>query len=362
VSAAIGKSGVARATPLATATLILAANAPDIDVFSYVRGEYFALAFRRGITHGWPALLILPFVVTGLMLFYDRVVRRRRNAEAIPARAGPLLALSMLGVLTHPALDWMNTYGMRWGLPFSDAWTYGDALFIIDPWIWLVLGGAVFLVSSRSAGGIAVWTLLSALASLVVLTFEFGAATKWIWAGGLVVIAALRLRRGSSSADRRLPIASLAIVAVYISTMVSADLVARSQVRSSAESMGLRVQDVMVAPSPANPFRTEVEVITDEGFVPGVHHWIGSTRVELHPEHIVPLLEGPVGVPVAELERIAALAQLEPEVARYLVWSRYPYVWIEPEGTGWWVQVSDARYDGRSGTDGMSALRVRIRD
>ena len=102
--------------------------------------------------------------------------------------------------------------------------------------------------------------------------------------------------------------------------------------------------------------------MTDGGFVPGTHRWTGSPRVELHPENIVPLLEGPVGVPVAELERIAALGRLDPEVVRYLVWSRYPYVRIELEGTGWWVRFSDARYDGRSGTGGLSGLRVRIRD
>jgi len=96
--------------------------------------------------------------------------------------------------------------------------------------------------------------------------------------------------------------------------------------------------------------------------VPGVHRWIGSPRVELHPEDIVPLLEGPAGVPLAELERIASLARLEPEVARYLAWSRYPYVRIEAEGTGWWVQFSDARYDRRAGSGGLSGLRVRIRD
>ena len=362
MGAAIGKGGAERVTPLATATLVLAANAPDIDVFSYVRGEYFALSFRRGITHGLPALLVLPFVVVGLVLLYDRAVRRRRNGGAEPAQALPLLALSMVGVLTHPALDWMNTYGMRWGLPFGEAWTYGDSLFIIDPWIWLVLGGAVFLASSRSAAGLAMWALLFTLASLVVLAFPLGILAKSIWAGGLVTIATLRLRRGTSPAPHRLPATSLAIVIVYIMTMIGADLAARHQVRVAAESAGLAFQDVMVAPLPANPFSAEVEVITDSGFVPGVHRWMESPRVELYPEDIVPLIEGPVGVPVAELERIAALARLEPDVARYLEWSRYPYVRIEPEGTSWWVQFRDARYDGRPGTGGLSGLRVQIRD
>ena len=349
-------------TPLATATLVLAANAPDIDVFSYVRGEYFALSFRRGITHGWPALLLLAFVVTGLVLCYDWAVRLRRNPEAEPARARPLLALSLVGVLTHPALDWMNTYGMRWGLPFGDAWTYGDSLFIVDPWIWLVLGGAVFLASSPAVAGLVAWALMAALASLVVLVLPFGIVAKSIWLSGLVMVAALRFRRGASPPLRRLPATSLAITVVYIVAMVGAALVARRQVRVAAESAGLLVTDVMVAPSPANPFSADVEVVTDAGFVPGVHRWIGSPRVQLRPEDIVPLIAGPVGVPVAELERIAALARLEPDVADYLAWSRYPYVRIEAEGTGWWVQFSDARYDGRAGSGGLSGLRVRIPD
>ncbi len=349
-------------TPLATVTLVLAANAPDIDVFSYMRGEYFALAFRRGITHGWPALLVLPFLVTGLVLLYDLAVRRRLKPGAAPARARPLLVLSLVGVLTHPALDWMNTYGMRWALPFGDAWTYGDSLFIVDPWIWLVLGGAVFLAASPSVAGLAAWALLSALASSVVLVLPFGPVAKAIWFGGLVLIAVLRFRRGTSPALRRLPTPSLAIAVVYIMTMIGADLAARRQVRAAAESAGLQATDVMVAPSPANPFSSDVEVMTDVGFVPGLHRWIGSPRVQLHPEDIVPLIEGPVGVSVAELERIAALARLEPDVAHYLAWSRYPYVRIEADGTGWWVQFSDARYDGAAGSGGLSGLRVRILD
>jgi inner membrane protein len=123
VGAAISKAGGERITPLATATLVIAANAPDIDVLSYFGGEYFALSFRRGITHGWPAMIVLPFLVTGAMLAWDRHVRRRRHPEAPPARPGALLGLAGLGVATHPALDWMNTYGMRWGLPFDPSWT-----------------------------------------------------------------------------------------------------------------------------------------------------------------------------------------------------------------------------------------------
>jgi inner membrane protein len=362
VGAAIGKGGAERTTPLATVTLVLSANAPDVDVFSYVRGEYFALSFRRGITHGWPALILLAFVVTGLVLLYDKLLRRRRDPSVEPARPGPLLALSAIGVLTHPTLDWMNTYGMRWGLPFGNAWTYGDSLFIIDPWIWLALGGSLFLAASRSRAGLVAWGLLAGLASIVVMLFPFGLLAKSLWLGALVAIAAVRRRRGPRPFPGRVPSTALALVFLYVLMMVGSDLAARSQVRAAAESAGLAVQDVLVAPLPANPFSAEVEVMTETGFVPGRHRWLRSPRVELRPEDPVPLLEGPDGVSTAELERIAGLARLEPEVARYLVWSRYPYVRIERDGPSWWVRFSDARYDAQPGSGGLSGLRVQVHD
>ncbi len=119
MGATISKAGAQRSTPLATATLVVAANAPDIDMVAYTHGPYFALAFRRGLTHGIPAMMVLPLLVAGVILSWDRWVRRRRRPDAEPARPGMILLLSVVGLLTHPVLDWMNTYGMRWWLPFD---------------------------------------------------------------------------------------------------------------------------------------------------------------------------------------------------------------------------------------------------
>jgi inner membrane protein len=105
VGAALAAAGLRRATPLAGAALILGANAPDVDVFAYFAGSFEAIAFRRGVTHGVLALVLWPFVLAGLLLGWDRWVRRRRDPSAASARAGPLLALSALAVVTHPTLD-----------------------------------------------------------------------------------------------------------------------------------------------------------------------------------------------------------------------------------------------------------------
>ena len=61
--AALAKAGLDRRTPLATPTLLIAANLPDVDVLSYLRDPLFALTFRRGWTHGILAMAVLPVML-----------------------------------------------------------------------------------------------------------------------------------------------------------------------------------------------------------------------------------------------------------------------------------------------------------
>ena len=128
------QAGPFRKAPLAMATGLIAANLPDVDGVIYFYGNTAdALAFRRGWTHGILAMAVLPFVLAGAMLAFDRFVRRRIRPEKPPALWRPLLLLSAIGVLSHPLLDFLNTYGVRFLAPFSWEWFYGDALYIIDP-------------------------------------------------------------------------------------------------------------------------------------------------------------------------------------------------------------------------------------
>lgn len=141
--AALGEAGLKRKTPLAMATLLVGANLPDLDAAAYWWGKVTALGFRRGWTHGVLAMAVWPLVLAGLMLAFDRLVRRRRDPSAAPAAARALVLLAALAVWTHPLLDYLNTYGVRWLMPFSGRWYYGDTLFIVDPWVWLMLGAGV---------------------------------------------------------------------------------------------------------------------------------------------------------------------------------------------------------------------------
>lgn len=155
VGAALGQTGLKRLSGLGMPTLIIAANIPDIDAACSVYGSA-ALAMRRGLTHGPVAMALLPLLLTGAMIAFDRWQAHRgtRPVERLPVRFAPLLLLAVIGTLSHPAFDWLNSYGIRLLEPFSHRWFYGDALFIIDVWIWaLLIGGWFWTRRAERSGG-----------------------------------------------------------------------------------------------------------------------------------------------------------------------------------------------------------------
>jgi inner membrane protein len=156
--AVIGQLGLKRKTGLAMPTLIIGANLPDIDAVTTLLGTP-SLALRRGLTHGPIALLLLPLVLTALMLAWDRWQGRRgrRPAHRPPVRAGWLLALAYIGTLSHPLLDWFNSYGIRLLEPFSSHWFAANTLFIIDVWLWAALIVGVWWPLRRERRGHAGW-------------------------------------------------------------------------------------------------------------------------------------------------------------------------------------------------------------
>ena len=79
-----------------------------------------------------------------------RMDRARHASGGPPFRR--LLVLAYVGVISHPALDWLNVYGIRLLMPFSPRWFYGDALFIVDPWVWPWMGTASRFETCASRG------------------------------------------------------------------------------------------------------------------------------------------------------------------------------------------------------------------
>jgi inner membrane protein len=322
--------------------LILSANAPDIDIVSAFFGSDAALSFRRGWTHGPVAVLGLPLLVTALLMAWDRSIRPRS-----------ILALCYIGCLTHPLLDWLNTYGVRLLMPFDARWFYGDALFIVDPWIWLVLGGALFVGSKRGRFPWG-WTILGCATSLVLL--KAGAmvppTARALWFLALLAIFALRwaVPRVRPSAVATV---ALGLSLAYIGAMVALSAAGSIRVRRELARDGTPIERLMVAPEPANPLAWYVVADVGDRYVLGSLTWYGRAAFALGVQPI------PKPTPSAVLDQ----ARAEPSVHGTLPWMRFPYAEIEETPGGWTVYFLDARYvRGRRpgfGTATVEILRRR---
>ena len=138
----MGRAGLNRNTALATATLTLAAEAPDLDVFSRFGGGAFALNHHRGFTHSF---LGVPMVAAAVVAFVYGIWRLRgrktRNPD-LPPRWGVLFGYACLAGLSHILLDYTTSYGVRPFWPFSERWISWDIVFIVEPilLVALVLG------------------------------------------------------------------------------------------------------------------------------------------------------------------------------------------------------------------------------
>lgn len=290
VGAALARSGLRHRTRLATATLLIGANLPDIDVVAIAFGQ--ALAFRRGWTHGILALAVLPVLLTLGMVAWGRW-RERTRPDPIPLVPGQILWLATIAVVSHPFLDWLNTYGVRLLMPFNDRWFYGDAVFIIDPWLWLVLGGAV------------AWSLV-------------------------------RQRRGHPAPGRPAAL-GLTLAGLYIVGMIGLTRYGRQIVVRDLDlprDPGKRV--LQVAPTFPNPVYRDVVLAAADRYWFGHLEWRPRPRLDLTDGSLDPWLGNP----------LAKHLDGDPRAEQLRTWARFPFYIVEGVAgtTDRVIRIDDARY------------------
>ena len=305
--AALGEAGLKQRTALGMSTLIIASNLPDIDVGVFATNT-LAMSFRRGWTHGVLALVVLPAALAAAMMMWDRfAAARRASPPSARLHVGWVLALAYIGTWLHVFMDFLNSYGVRLLMPFSERWFYGDALYIVDPWLYLALGAGVALA---------------------------------------------RRRRVRGTADARRPARlGLVVAGVYILMMLASNTWARSAVSQGLTRAGRPAEThFMVTPVIANPFRREVIIDVGERYEKGFI-WFSPVP------HFRP---AGYGVDVNRHVPAAEIAAKTPRFAAYLRWSRFPFFVVEPIANGARVYLNDYRYSGPSGRDGWSAASVEV--
>ena len=321
---------------LGTATCVIGANLPDIDAATYFLGRDLALGFRRGWTHGVLALAVLPPLLAWLMHQVDRI-RCRRTPAARPVPFRRLVMLSYFAVLSHPALDWTNTYGVRLLMPFDGRWLYGDALFIIDPWVWLLLGTIVVLAHSGSRLHAIGWIALGIIVTILVTGVPgVPVALRTLWCLGLALVAGLRVWGGLQYQLSRVATISLVLAGLYVTAMIGGSQLARLEVVRWALDRGLEPNRIMASPMPADPFRRDVLIADDLHYHRLTVDWLGPERVRPRGG----------GTAIGDDHPATAAALAAPDLRGFATWTRFPSFTVDPRGDGYRVTITDMRFGG----------------
>lgn len=351
LGATLAQTGLKRLTPLATATLVIGANLPDIDGIAMFWGSDTTLLVRRGWTHGVLALVLLPWVLMGLMMVYDRWWRRRRDPTKLAVKPWATLGLAYIGVLSHPFLDWLNTYGVRVLMPFDGRWFYGDTLFILDPWLWLLMAAAVVFVHSRAWFSIGLWSLLGLGASaLVTLIPAVPLGAKIVW---WVLLALIVGRRVKGVKEEHVPWYGRAFVVLfclYLAAMFGGNSVAKGGVEQWLEGQGVSPIEIMAGPMPADPFSRNIVALSEESY------YFAQVELRVFGAPIVESRHEPV--PRPEITPVIEAAISDESVRGLMNWIRYPYYEVEALDDGYRVTIMDLRYALPGGTANLGHTTV----
>lgn len=327
VGAALAEAGLKRVTPLATPTLLIAANIPDIDIVSGAFGPAAYLEWHRGITHSIAGFPIIAFLLAGVV----HLLARRR------APFWRLLGLSLIATATHPLLDFTNSYGWRPFLPWSDRWYFTDLAFVVDPWIWILLGGAVFVARSETREWMLAWCLLAALATLLIVSSPVGWGVRLAWLGLLAVVIvgrfALQLgERGRLLLNR----GALGVLLLYLGALGALHAFAlyrAAELAQVAVAPSEQVVELNALPLQANPLKWRLVVATETAFHVTNLNLLGGS------EAIFQRLEREQG----SEDAIDAAKESE-KGRRFLRFARFPVFRSHETGSGSDVEIEDIRF------------------
>jgi inner membrane protein len=268
-------------------------------------------------------------------------------------------------------MDWTNNYGVRPLLPWSGRWFYGDLVYIVDPWLWLVLGGASFLLTANARWRSVAWGALALLATVafVVLTLRVGEtytlASRAVWFAGLACLFVAHRMKLAPRLLSSIAVAALAFVVVYWGALAVLHGRALTRGRVVAEAQAAHGQETLLRvaamPSLADPLRWRVLAETDRA----TYRFDTSLLARLEGEAAAPSALARFEKPQGEAAELAARAAEDSRARIFLGFARFPAVRVETQNCAeeLLVQFADLRFTepGRAPRTGNFGLEIPVR-
>jgi inner membrane protein len=367
VGLSLSKAGLERVSPYATTVCLLSANAADADFVVLFFGDRWTLLHHhRGITHSLAGTIAIGLLVPLFVAVIERTIARvRRRPPAIRLRG--LMVASLIAAATHPLMDWTNNYGVRPFLPWSGRWFYGDLVYIIDPYIWLLLGGAMFLLTRKGRLKMFAWAVLAAITTtLIVIASIRGAdasALRFllvIWLAGMIAVGIVRATGLYQRFDHRVALAALALVLMYWAGLAVAHRAAYTSALAKAnqlaQSHGEDIVKVASMPMTATPFRWQSVAETDRAIYRYPTAVTGDDRATVLGD--VRRFEKPTG----RAAELVSIAESDRRAQEFLLFARFPIA--VPDSSDCigqaLVQFADIRYTEPGATRGTFSVNVPV--
>lgn len=354
------KAGLERLSPGAATLCVVAANAPDADVIILAFGDRWDfLQHHRGITHAIVGVIGLAVLLPLIFYAVDRLWSRFRN-RAPSAKFKGLLIASFIASATHPLLDWTNNYGIRFFLPWSPKWSYGDLVFIVDPYLWLILGGAAFLLTAKTRSSKATWAVIAAILTFLIIASPRSAALPnprliaLLWIAVLIALIVLSVKDARERFGSRIAFVAIALVFCYWTFLGFAH--SQAVVRGSEEAAkmananGETVARLAAMPRLANPFRWDCVFETDRAMYRFELALMGDQSAE-----------SPVRYPKPAPELLNTVSQQRPARV-FLGFARFPVMQLTDPNctTRALVQLADLRYTEPGQSRGSFAFELPV--
>ncbi|HVG17879.1 MAG TPA: metal-dependent hydrolase, partial [Blastocatellia bacterium] len=265
--------------------------------------------------------------------------RLRRDHRRRPVRPLRIFWVAFLGGLGHAFMDFTNNYGVRPLSPFSDRWFYGDIAFVVDPWVWLILGSAVVWLTTTDSARALLWLVVGIILALFVALalrnpseplVAIPTLPRVIWFAGMAIIILGGLL-GLGRAGEKLARYSLLFLGLYYGGMWMAHQSALKQAANVFPVDG--VSSMAAWPTPANPMLWQAAAATDQ-FV--YARYINLTEKQGVWRELSKL----------DPKFIEALRQSE-EARKFLDFTRFSAGTVEEREDGYTVTVRDLRFNLR---------------
>ena len=232
-------------------------NFPDLDFLyaSRLSKPFGYILHHRGFTHTFVAAIPESAILLALFWIFAAI----RKLKWTPREWIWIALACLLGPVFHIGMDYLNSYGVHPFWPFENRWHYGDAVFIVEPLIWIIILPLLIFESESKTSKQIFGVLFAGTIGLCLFTgyvpwqLALVASVGGLWLIGLI----MKLK-----SDARV-VVTVGLLALVIGGFLVVSHIVKAQLTSlvQAQFPESTIYDLVVSPFPANPLCWSVMIV-----------------------------------------------------------------------------------------------------